>query len=168
MTLIQIIYCVVHQKDIFENNHSDFSTRSFTFVDYSQIDSGLAPEGKSVGAVCCIDYPADWEGLSREEYNRMKSDVIDTFNERLEKLIPGFMDAIEYAEAGTSLTVKRFTMNPQGAVYGFAQNPNKATLYLDSLPANVHLASAWGKFGGGFSGAILNGYMTAVDLLRKS
>jgi phytoene dehydrogenase-like protein len=156
------------QKDILANNHSDFSTRSFTFVDYSQIDSGLAPEGKSVGAVCCIDYPADWEDLSREEYNRMKSDVIDTFNERLEKIIPGFMETIEYAEAGTSLTVKRFTLNPEGAVYGFAQNPNKDTKYLDSLPENIHLASAWGKFGGGFSGAILNGYMTASDLLRRS
>lgn len=156
------------QKDIHQNNHADFSTRSFTFVDYSQIDSGLAPEGKSVGAVCCIDYPADWEGLSREEYNRMKSDVIDTFNERLEKLIPGFMDAIEYAEAGTSLTVKRFTKNPEGAVYGFAQNPNKPKNYLEALPANVHLASAWGKLGGGFSGAILNGYMTAIELLRKT
>ncbi|MEN8202098.1 MAG: hypothetical protein ABFS28_05830, partial [Bacteroidota bacterium] len=156
------------QKDILQNNHSDFSTRSFTFVDYSQIDSDLAPEGKSVGAVCSIDYPSDWEGLSREEYNRMKSDVIDTFNERLEKLIPGFMDAIEYAEAGTSLTVRRFTMNPEGAVYGFAQNPDKPTNYLTALPENIHLASAWGKLGGGFSGSILNGYMTASDLLRKS
>ena len=42
---------VKSQKDILENNHSDFSTRSFTFVDYSQVDSRLAPEGKSVGAV---------------------------------------------------------------------------------------------------------------------
>jgi phytoene dehydrogenase-like protein len=156
------------QKDIFENNRSDFSTRSFTFVDYSQIDAGLAPEGKSVGAVCCIDYPADWESLNREEYNRMKSDVIDTFNERLEKLFPGFMEAIEYAEAGTSLTVKRFTKNPEGAVYGFAQHPNKPIDYLDALPENVHLASAWGKYGGGFSGAILSGYMCANDLLRRS
>jgi phytoene dehydrogenase-like protein len=156
------------QKDILPNNHSDFSTRSFTFVDYSQIDSGLAPEGKSVGAVCCIDYPADWEHLSREEYNRMKSDVIDTFNERLEKLIPGFMENIAYAEAGTSLTVKRFTLNPEGAVYGFAQHPDKPTSYLDALPENMHLASAWGKFGGGFSGAIFSGYKTATDLLRKA
>jgi len=156
------------QKDILENNHSDFSTRSFTFVDYSQLDSALAPEGKSVGAVCCIDYPSDWEGLSREEYNRMKSDVIDAITDRCEKIIPGFRDAIEYAEAGTSLTVKRFTLNPEGAVYGFAQNPDKPVDYLETLPENIHLASAWGKFGGGFSGAIFSGYMTALDLLRKS
>ena len=77
------------------------------------------------------------------------------------------MDAIEYAEIGTSLTVKRFTLNPEGAVYGFAQNPGKSTEYLKALPENISLASAWGKFGGGFSGAILGGYMTAKDLLRK-
>jgi len=34
------------QSDIVINNHSDFDTRSLTFVDYSQIDSALAPEGK--------------------------------------------------------------------------------------------------------------------------
>jgi len=154
-------------SDILKNNHAEFGTRSFTFVDYSQVDSALAPEGKGVGAVCCIDYTSDWEDLSGEEYKRMKSDVIDTISERLEKIIPGFMDAIEYAEIGTSLTVKRFTKNPEGAVYGFAQNPGKPTDYLGALPENIHLASAWGKFGGGFSGSIFSGYMTAIDLLRK-
>ena len=43
-----------------------------------------------------------------------------------------------------------------------------ASTYLDALPENVHLASAWGKIGGGFSGAILSGYMCATDLLRKA
>lgn len=156
------------QADILSNNHSDFSTRSFTFVDYSQIDSALAPKGKSVGAVCCVDYPSDWEDLGRDEYNRMKADVADTITDRCEKIIPGFREAVEYAEVATSLSVKRFTLNPMGAVYGFAQNPGKPTGYLNALPENIHIASAWGKFGGGFSGAIFSGYMTAIDLLRKT
>jgi all-trans-retinol 13,14-reductase len=63
---------VESQSDIKRNNHSDFETRSFTFVDYSQVDSGLAPPGKSVGAVCCIDYLADWEGLEKKEYTARK------------------------------------------------------------------------------------------------
>ncbi len=156
------------QADILENNHSDFSTRSFTFVDYSQVDSALAPEGKSVGAACCVDYPSDWEELTREEYNRMKADVADVITDRCDKIIPGFRDAVEYMEVATSLSVKRFTLNPGGAAYGFAQNPGKPTGYLNALPANIHIASAWGKFGGGFSGSIIGGYMTAIDLLRKS
>ncbi len=160
-------HSVNFQKDILPNNHSDFSKRSFTLVDYSQVDSRLAPAGKGVGAVCCVDYPEDWENLGKEEYNRLKGDVADTFTERCERFIPGFRDAVEYAEVGTSLTVNRFTMNPKGAVYGFAQHPGKSVQYLNSLPENIHIASAWGKYGGGFSGAILNGYMTAMELLRR-
>ncbi len=156
------------QKDILSNNHSDFSTRSFTFVDYSQVDADLAPSGKSVGAVCAVDYPEDWKNLERAEYMRMKADVADTITGRCEQLIPGFRDAVEYVEVATSLSVKRFTLNPEGAVYGFAQNPGKSTEYLSALPENIHIASAWGKFGGGFSGSIISGYMTALDLLRKA
>ena len=155
------------QKDILENNHSDFSTRSFTFVDYGQVDAQLAPAGKSVGAVCAIDYPSDWEGLDREEYTRMKADVADTITERLETVLPGFRESVEYVEVATSLSVERFTLNPGGAVYGFAQHPNRSMDYLSALPENVHIASAWGKIGGGFSGAMVSGYMTAMVLLRE-
>lgn len=156
------------QKDILGNNHSDFSTRSFTFVDYGQVDSRLAPEGKSVGAVCAIDYPSDWESLERSEYMRMKEDVADIITGRLEKILPGFREAVEYIEVATSLSVERFTLNPGGAVYGFAQHPGRSLDYLSVLPENVFIASAWGKIGGGFSGAMVSGYMTAIDLLRKS
>jgi len=159
---------VKSQKDILGNNHSDFSTRSFTFVDYGQVDSRLAPEGKSVGAVCAIDYPSDWESLERSEYMRMKEDVADIITGRLEKILPGFREAVEYIEVATSLSVKRFTLNPKGAVYGFAQHPGRSLEYLNVLPENVFIASAWGKIGGGFSGAMVSGYMTAIDLLRKS
>lgn len=156
------------QKDILGNNHSDFSTRSFTFVDYGQVDARLAPEGKSVGAVCAIDYPSDWEGLERNEYMRMKADVADTFTGRLEQILPGFREAVEYVEVATSLSVERFTLNPKGAVYGFAQHPGRSLEYLSALPENVFIASAWGKIGGGFSGAMVNGYLTAMDVLRKA
>ncbi len=156
------------QKDILGNNHSDFSTRSFTFVDYGLVDSRLAPKGKSVGAVCAIDYPSDWENLERGEYMRMKEDVADIITSRLENILPGFRKAVEYVEVATSLSVERFTLNPKGAVYGFAQHPGRSLEYLNALPENVFIASAWGKIGGGFSGAMISGYMTAIDLLRKS
>jgi all-trans-retinol 13,14-reductase len=155
------------QADILTNNHSDFSVRSFILVDYSQIDSRLAPPGKGVGAVCCIDYTSDWEGLDRETYKKKKADVAEIFTDRCEKIIPGFRAAVDHVEVGTSLTVKRYTLNPEGAVYGFAQIPGRSTDYLSALPDNIYIASAWGKFGGGFSGSIYSGYMTALDILRK-
>jgi all-trans-retinol 13,14-reductase len=155
------------QADIATNNRDDFSRRSFTFVDYGQIDSGLTSSGKGVGAVCCIDYLDDWENLGREEYELKKEYVAKTFIERLGEVIPGIEDVIAYYEVGTPATVKRYTLNPGGAVYGFAQNPGRKVLDAFAPVDNIHFASAWGNTGGGFSGAIAGGYMCAFSILRK-
>jgi phytoene dehydrogenase-like protein len=158
---------IMTQADILKNNQGDFNRRSFTFIDYSQIDSGLAPEGKSVGALCCIDYLTEWEHLSDEDYKIKKEEVAKTFIRRLEKLIPGISGEIEYYEVGTSATIKRYTLNPGGAVYGFAQIPFKPVIKSSNISDNLHFASAWGKTGGGFSGAIYCGFLCAYDILRK-
>lgn len=158
---------VKSQADIVRNNCSDFRTRSFTFVDYGQIDSGLAPAGKSVGAICCIDYLKDWETLPREEYLKKKELTAKIFIERLGILIPGIASEIEYYEAATPLSIKRYTLNTGGAVYGFAQTPDKPSVNLAGLFDNLHIASAWGRTGGGFSGVICGGYLCAVNILRK-
>jgi all-trans-retinol 13,14-reductase len=155
------------QADIRKNNKSDFSTRSYTFVDYGQIDSELAPEGKSVSSICCIDYTSDWEGLNRKEYLTKKEQVAQIFISRLEELIPGVKNAIEYYELGTAKTVQRYIQTSGGSVYGFAQTPEKiASDEIKSID-NLHFASAWAKLGGGYSGAIYNGYVCALGILRN-
>jgi all-trans-retinol 13,14-reductase len=158
---------IKRQADIKANNKGDFNKRSFTFIDYSQIDSALTSEGKSVGEICCIDYYSEWDKLSEEEYNIKKEQVGAIFIDRLENLIPGIKEQIEYLEVGTPKTVARYTLNPEGAVYGFAQTPQRGTLDEIQSIANLHFASAWTKIGGGFSGAIFSGYLCALDILRK-
>ena len=158
---------VKSQADILNNNTGEFNRRSFLFIDYGQIDSGLAPGSKSVGALCCIDYLEDWENLSPLEYRAKKEEVAKSFIGRLEKLIPGISGEIEYYEVGTSATIKRYTLNPGGAVYGFAQLPGRPLIDLSITPDNLHFASAWGKTGGGFSGVIYSGYLCALNILRK-
>ncbi len=155
------------QRELFQNNMNDFGSRNYIFVDYSQVESGLAPPGKSVGAICCIDYLKDWEGLDRKAYLSKKEMVASVFAERLDKLIPGIKSVIEYCEVGTPLTLNRYTLNPGGAVYGFAQTPSKREVDFSKLPDNLYFASAWGKTGGGFSGAIYGGYLCAINILRK-
>lgn len=158
---------VKSQADIVKNNKTDFVSRSFTFVDYSQINSDLAPEGKSVGALCCIDYLKDWDHLSKEDYKARKEKVAGIFIDRLERIIPGIKSVIDYYEVGTSSTVKRYTLNPGGAAHGFAHTPGrKPNDYLKILD-NLHFASAWTKTGGGFSGAIYGGYLCALNVMRK-
>jgi len=154
-------------QDILPNNQGDFKNRSFTFIDYGQIDAALAPRGKGVGVICCIDYTKDWEKLNRKEYLEKKEKVAQIFIDKLEDLIPGVKENIEYYEVGTSKTIERYTLNPQGAVYGFAQTPENVKLDPIRSVENLYFASAWTKIGGGFSGAIFNGYLCAYDIIRK-
>ena len=155
------------QADIFKNGRDDFSKRSFIFVDYSQIDSGLTAGEKSVGSICCIDYLDGWNGLGRGDYLAKKEHVASVLIDRLDKIIPGIKGMIEYYEVGTPATIERYTLNPGGAVYGFAQTPSKRNIDPVKSVDNLHIASAWGKTGGGFSGAIYGGYMCAFSILRK-
>ena len=92
-------------------------------------------QGKSVGAVCCIDYLDDWENLNTNEYITRKQKVANIFIDRLEILIPGIRRIIEFYEVGTSSTIKRYTLNPGGAVYGFAQTPSRKV--FDSFKLSI-------------------------------
>ncbi len=153
--------------DIHANNRGNFENRSFTFVDYSQVNSELAPKDKSVGAVCCIDYPTEWENMDKQEYRQKKEQVAQIFIDKLEKIIPGIKEQIEYYEVATSKTVGRYILTPECAVYGFAQTPENVIKPTIETIENLHFASAWTKIGGGFSGAIYSGYLCAYNLLRK-
>ncbi len=160
---------VQKQADILKNSKGDFRARIFCFVDYSQIDSGLASEGKSLGVIATYDYISDWENLSPQEYRAKKEEVAQIFIGRLDNLIPGIRREIEYYEVGTSKTMRRYTLNPEGTAYGYAQIPRQAgmkRISQKSVIKNFHFASAWTFLGGGFSGAIASGYFCAEEILR--
>lgn len=159
---------VTKQADIHSNNTGSYKKRGYSFIDYSQIDSGLAPDGKAVGSIVCMDYTDDWDSLDKKEYKARKKEVKKIFLKRLNKLIPGIENIIDYCEVATAKTVQRYTMNPKGSVYGFAQTPERAKTIIESPLENLHFASAWTQTGGGFSGAIYSGYLCAIGVIRKS
>ncbi len=161
---------ITSQLQVAEGMRSDFSQRGFVFVDYSQIESQLAPDGKALGAICTTDYLADWENLSGEDYKMKKEKVARTLIGRLDNLIPGIKDEIEYYEVATAKTIKRFTLNPGGTPYGFAQIPKQAIrkrIQQRSPVENLYFASAWTMPGHGFSATIMGGYWCAEEILRK-
>lgn len=157
-------------RDIEPNSRDRWENRGFVFVDYSQIDAGLAPKGKSFGTICTIDYLSDWEFLDADNYKDKKEEVAQIFFKRLEKVIPGITQQIEYYEVGTSKTIRRFTSNPEGTPYGFAQTPKQAGIHRQKSLVNIKnlfFASAWGFPGGGFTGAILSGMNVAKVVKKK-
>jgi phytoene dehydrogenase-like protein len=89
--------------------------------------------------------------------------------DRLNKLIPGIKEEIEYCEVGTSKTIKRYTLNPEGTAYGFSQIPKQAgrkRIPQKAPVENLFFASAWTVPGHGFSGAIMSGYWCAQEILK--
>jgi phytoene dehydrogenase-like protein/ferredoxin-NADP reductase len=162
---------VKNLKDMQKNAKADFDKRAFVFVDYSQIDSDLAPKGKTVGTICTYDYLSDWENLDSEQYKQKKQQVAETIFKRLEKTIPGITQEIEYYEVATPKTINRYTLNPRGSVYGFAQTPKQAGIFRirnKSPIKNLYFASAWTNPGGGFTGAIWSGWACAKEILTNT
>ena len=158
------------QRELADYHHTDFSKRIFIFVDYSQVDSGLAPEGKSVGVITAMDDISDWDTLSEDLYKERKAAAAQILINRLDKFIPGVKAKIEYCEVGTPRTIRRFTLNPEGTAYGYAQIPHQTgrkRTKIQSPIRNLFFASAWAEPGHGFTGAILSGYWCAENILRK-
>ena len=140
--------------------------RPTAFVDYSQIDSALTPEDKSLGVVCGTDTLEAWNGLSEDEYKSKKDEITESLIAGLEKDYPGISDLVEYAELGTAKTMARYLQTPEGTAYGFAPTESQffrtPQVKSDKLN-NLYFVGAW-VIGGGFTPAIMSGAMAAHEI----
>ena len=133
-----------------------------------------APAGGSVMslfALAPMDYEEQWgTGGDFADYGRnprylaLKDQVEQTLLARAEQYLPGLGASIVYKETSTPLTNVRYSMNPSGAIYGFAQTVEQTV--AGRLPArtpieNLFLAGAWTNPGGGMSAAMLSGVEAA-------
>lgn len=155
-------------EDSVDALRGSYGRRTLSFVDYSQIDAGLVESGKAVGSVTTIDYLSEWEGLTNAEYRAKKQNVIEVLLRRLGEQFPKVLPAVSHTELATPRTIRRYTLNPDGTAYGFAQNPGQSMLQrrFDSPVSNLTFASAWSFPGGGFTGAISAGYRAATTVLE--
>ncbi len=154
-------------KDVKPNHQGDWKKRRFIFVDYGKVDAQLAPPNKSEGVICTVDYVQDWEKLNDEDYKAKKEEVAQILLERLEKQFPGIQDSIQYYEVSTSKTIQRYTSNPSGSVYGYAQIKGQIgdmRFRNNFLIPNLYFASAWAFPGGGFEGSITGGFLAALQM----
>jgi phytoene dehydrogenase-like protein len=151
----------------------NYEKKGFVFVDYQSCDTGLNEEGKYAGVICGIDYLDHWEkAFSKGEpyYYEKKTQIEEILLDRLNQIYPGIKDLVTIREFATPRTIVRYTMNPQGSVYGFAQTPDQSGPNIWALRKaplkNLYFASAW-VGSGGFSGAIMSGYGCASKILKN-
>ncbi len=140
----------------------------FSVCIYDNLFEGYSSPGTSslmVMALCGYQpwkrFEADYRQGRKSAYNREKERWTDILIQRAgQAVIPDLASMIEVKEAATPLTNRRYTGNPQGAIYGFEQSLGNA--YMNRIDnrtpvKGLYLASAWGNPGGGFTGALRGG-----------
>ena len=147
---------------------SDYDSRPFLLSDYGQINSGLTNKDASFAIILIPDRYENWSKLNKIEYKIQKKRVFESIINRLEKAYPGIKEELEYSEIATPVTMKRYTGNPEGAIYGFAQNPLTAGLFrfpIKSPVSGLYFSGAWTYPGGGFTGVLWSGWACAHEIL---
>jgi prolycopene isomerase len=107
-------------------------------------------------------YESAYLSNDKAEYNGGKKRIAEILIKRAEKVIPNISKHIEVIEIATPLTLRRYTGNPNGACYGWA-NTVKQSNPLQRSPQktpikNLYLSSAWTFPGEGQMGVILCGW----------
>jgi phytoene dehydrogenase-like protein len=104
-------------------------------------------------------------------WSRNKKSMLESFIKRIEKhLVPELSKHIVYADAATPHTLYRYTLNYQGAAYGWASTPSQ--LFTPELRQitpvqGLYLTGHWTTQTQGIPGVAYLGYDTAKFILRK-
>ena len=155
----------------------DFEKAAYVISLHSNVDSSLAKNGKFVLSLVQLHpfsywakYQEAYNSGEKEEYNGEKDRLAGILIKRAESIIPGISKHIEVVEIATPLTLERFTGNPNGACYGWANTVKQFSPLnrVVKVPVkNLHLSSAWTFPGGGQTAVIASGYRLARQLIGK-
>ncbi|MBD1372756.1 NAD(P)/FAD-dependent oxidoreductase [Hazenella sp. IB182357] len=156
-------------KDYQYLKNGDYQKANFGITNYYKLDPELSPNGKPVIVTAFIDFIENWPE-DKAAYKKRKEEVTQYLLSQLEAHYPGITRSIEVLELGTPRTMQKYTKNPAGAVYGFAQTVEQSGLHrlarktpLDQLS----LVGAWTRPGGGYQGAAASGASEAEKIHKK-
>jgi phytoene dehydrogenase-like protein len=97
----------------------------------------------------------DWDGLTDEEYQSSKQDLVETTLDALEKYVPRVRERLAHVEAATPRTFKHYTQHLAGASFG---TKFEGLAVSRSLPERIH-----GLYHAGSVGIIMSGWLGAIN-----
>jgi len=127
------------------------SSRTFSIY-YPEIRPGS--DDYTVVASMNADY-RDWEDLNDEQYKAAKQELIEDTLDALDKYIPGIREKIDYTEAATPRTFKRYTLHGEGSSFGTKFEGLKISMKLSQ--------EIGGAFHAGSVGIIMSGWLGAAN-----
>ncbi|NDI33202.1 phytoene desaturase family protein [Chengkuizengella sediminis] len=156
-------------KDYHYLQNGHYEKANLGITNYYKLDPELSPNGKPVIVLAFIDFIENWPE-NKEDYQLKKEEVTNYLLKQLEEHYPGITSSIEVLELGTPRTMQKYTKNPAGAVYGFAQTVEQSGLHRleRRTPLNqLSLVGAWTRPGGGYQGAAVSGTSEADKIHRN-
>ncbi len=138
------------------------------------LDASLAPEGQHLIKVLVpapFDYRERWGEADPEQYRLIKEEFSQNIIHQLElKLISDLREHLLFYEAATPLTLRRYTGNESGAMYGLASTPqqigNLRPSHQTSLPGLFQVGH-YTRPSHGIVGASLSGLFAARTILQQ-
>ena len=97
----------------------------------------------------------DWANLSEQDYLKAKNALIERSIKHLEKYLPDIRNKIDYLEAATPMTFKRYTLHPGGSSFGTKFEGLKPSLEIGN--------EVGGLFHTGSVGIIMSGWLGTVN-----
>lgn len=109
----------------------------------------------------------DWVGMSREEYEASKQDLVDTTLDALEKYVPNCRERIVHAEAATPVTFEHYTKHIDGASFGTKFEGLTVSRALPDQIRGLYHAGSCGIIMSGWLGTINYGVIVANDVINQ-
>jgi phytoene dehydrogenase-like protein len=143
---------------------SPTTSRTFSLY-YPDIRPGVSPERTAIVS----STNAWWEDWAIEDevaYNKAKDDLIEETIVILEKYIPGVREKIEWKEAATPRTFKRYTRHWGGASFGTKFEGLKVSMGLPEQIRGLYHAGSVGIIMSGWLGTANYGVITSHNVDR--
>ena len=135
---------------------------------YDVVNPAFCAPGTGVVVLAALSHGDAWKGLSPDRYHDTRQRMADSMLERTEGHYPGLSDAVETAVISTPLTNIRYTGNPGGAIYGFANTPAQSPGFRFGPKGPLQglwFVGAWTRPGGGFQACMNSGFNVAQEVL---
>jgi phytoene dehydrogenase-like protein len=150
------------QTDLLLDRNVTSRTFSFYYPD-------TRPEGKGRTLIVSstnANY-ADWVGMSKEEYDASKQDLVETTLDALEKYVPNSRKRIVHAEAATPVTFEHYTKHLSGASFGTKFEGLMVSRALPDQIRGLYHAGSCGIIMSGWLGTINYGVIVANDVINQ-
>jgi phytoene dehydrogenase-like protein len=142
----------------------DYRSQGWLVGNHNLADPGHEPPGRSILHVSTLSDGRLWTDLDEDDYRERKRELEAYLIDRLAESIPDVRERIEICETGTPHTMKRYSSNPFGSIYGYAYTPDSHSIHRPQPRTSVpglYLAGAWTFPAAGFTGTMISGHHTA-------